>query len=92
MKRYRYIGTEEQLVEWGFVRDNDNSDEYTVWYDKDCLENPKESDDVLIVATSGSNRVKGFLQFNYTDRPYETITPYIQDLIDANLVEAVENV
>ena len=89
--KYIYIGTEEQLVARGFVRDNDNSDKYTVWYDKDCLNHPKGIDDVLTVAIKGSDRVMGILQFNYPKRDEtEDITPYIQDLIDDGLVEVEE--
>lgn len=91
MKRYKYIGTEDQLVEHGFVKDNECSDEHTVWYDKDCLNNPKEIDDVLTVAFKGSHRVRGIFQFNYPERDEtEDIAPYIQDLIDDGLVEVVE--
>ena len=89
MKQYKYIGTEEQLVERGFVKDNECSDEHTVWYDKDCLNNPKEIDDVLTVAFKGSHRVRGIFQFNYRERT-EDIASYIQDLIDDGLVEVVE--
>lgn len=91
MKRYRYIGTEEQLVERGFVKDTVNSDENWVWYDKDCLDDRQESDDILIVNfIGGGYGTLRILQFNYSDRPYETITPYIQDLINDGLVEVIE--
>ena len=91
--KYKYIGTEKQLLDYGFVKDEEGSKKYgTIWYEKDCLYDAEESDDVVVVALKtikGDEKMKRILQFNYSDRPYETIKPYIQDLIDDGLVKEI---
>lgn len=80
--------TDEMLEAKGFIKDALNSDESTTWLDRDCLDNPHDKDDVLVVATSGCKyeSLKRRLCFNYTSRT-EDVGIYIKDLIDLGYVK-----
>lgn len=86
--KYKYIGTEEQLVERGFKLTL-NGDEYINY----AYREKNESDEYgifMILKSPVENKVR-LLTFNYTSlRQHTDITPYIQDLIDDGLVEVVE--
>jgi len=79
--KYKYTGTEEQLIEHGF----------DVRHDVTLVHGEKYIDDThsLYIVLEWGNfpnyglRIVEWVYFEYTD----DITPYIQDLIDANLVE-----
>ena len=85
MKRYKYIGTEEQLVAHGFV----------VWngYSRYATKNKGHIDSLHIPLNEECwlDNV-GVVRFDIVkrDESGEDITPYIQDLIDDGLVEVVE--
>ena len=82
--KYKYIGTEAQLVEHGFIVEG----KYSRYATKneghiDALHIPLNDecwlDNVGVVRFNNINR----------DKSGEDITPYIQDLIDDGLVEVL---
>ena len=78
MKRYRYIGTEEQLVKHGFSKCGYGMDRNEIYI---CLETC--SDTLWFYQ-------RGAVSFDDVNRDYDTdITHYIQDLIDDGLVEVL---
>jgi len=81
--KYKYIGTEEQLIEHGFE----------IHTHKIYMSYATRSDginyfNIFINLNEKSNYYKG-IYFNDIDNT-DDITPYIQDLIDANLVEVIK--
>ena len=93
--KYKYIGTEEQLVERGFIVDTSNSRIGYIWYDKDCILEKKSFGDLITILIKNYNNPKDedirLIMFNleYTHKN-DDITPYIQDLIDDGLVEVIK--
>ena len=81
--KYKYIGTEEQLKEHGFEMD------HTVT----LIHGSKYIDfthSLYVVLSWGNftNYEVRIIEWNFYDCDVE-FTPYIQDLIDANLVEVI---
>jgi len=87
--KYKYIGTEEQLIEHGFEM------EHIKYRCDDLVHGTKSVDDshvLYIILVYGS-----YTEFDdedekivqWDDDNTDDITPYIQDLIDANLVEVI---
>lgn len=85
MKKYKYVGTEEQLVEKGFNYTGDDVPTIKC-YEKD-VENREAS--VCVFLESRMFPI-GLMMFSYDSMKFRDIEPYIQDLIDAKLVEVVE--
>ena len=89
MKRYKYIGTEEQLVEFGFEMEH-----LSHYKNGDLIHGTRQcqnySGEIYIILDWGFEKPQGderFIQWN--DEREADITPYIQDLIDDGLVEAL---
>ena len=83
--KYKYIGTEQQLVERGFERENYDYDGYS--YSR-CQKKSKKSD-IVIFFNSRLYEDEVFMH-NWDEHDNCYIKPYIQDLIDDGLVEVVE--
>ena len=86
MKKYKYIGTEEQLMEFGFEMQGFKEDGYSYF----AVKNGDNEDSIFIPLNNVCLSPNRIIKFNLNYRDGENITPYIQDLIDANLVEVVE--
>ena len=114
--KYKYIGTEEQLIEHGFV-DGDMSYSHGAYHtnygftrvakdfktktlfvaiitrisvyniEQETTKNYKSNRIVIIQANKRRN-YGGYMWGSYHETQ-DDITPYIQDLIDANLVEVI---
>lgn len=86
--KYKYIGTEEQLVEHGYKIDGYNKKSYAYWACKD----EGSYNSIYIPLNDNCYNKNHSITFNRTPRNKsgEDITPYIQDLIDDGLVEVVE--
>ena len=82
--KYKYIGTEEQLIEHGFKMNHTGTLVHGSKYIDDTHE-------LYIVLEWGNfpNYDLRIIEWNSYDCDVE-FTPYIQDLIDANLVEVIE--
>lgn len=77
MKKYKYVGTEAQLVEHGFKV-------FNAYAERDVIFIPTKS------LSEAWYYQKNAISFDNGDRDDDTdITPYIQDLIDDGLVEVV---
>ena len=85
MKRYKFIGTEAQLVEHGFEINGIEPNKYA---DKNYANDLENS---LYISLSENYKAEPYreVSWNLIDKK-DDITLYIQDLIDANLVEVVE--
>lgn len=86
MKRYKYIGTEKQLIEHGYTMNGDfaykETDLKVVWYDDKLL-----YDNVIVSFHKSEYR---HIYWDMWDENKNDITPYIQDLINDGLVEVME--
>ena len=79
--KYKYIGTVKQLEEHGFnVRHN-----YTLIHGIRYIDDTHE---LYIVLETSLDYHKRLIEWN-DNNTFDDITPYIQDLIDANLVEVI---
>ena len=83
MKKYKYIGTEEQLVEKGF-----EIVEMQFKNSKGALKTV--NDDGLYIPLFDSIYGERIIQYSPFGNDDEVLVEHIQDLIDANLVEVVE--
>ena len=88
--KYKYIGTEEQLVQHGFYKDDD----YEKWaeitsYDKQ-IDGAEDPGDTVTIFTTGAMKNRNKFVFNMSSRHTEDISIYIQDLIEAGLVEVIK--
>ena len=79
--KYKYIGTEEQLIEYGFEIDGQDL------RFKCAVKNRNHVDRLYISLGRLAIGETNIITFDDMNRDDEDITPYIQDLIDANLVE-----
>jgi hypothetical protein len=92
VKRYKYIGTEEELELFGYEV---NSEDCALKETDDKDENEHYIE--IYIALDPNNNMEsecfkyGMISFNnvYHDKKYD-ITNYIQDLIDEKLVEVIE--
>lgn len=84
MKQYKYIGTEEQLVEHGYDMRGDFACKKT---DVEIMYHGELTKDYILVGFSKSEN--GDIYWDMWDGNTNDITPYIQDLIDDGLVEVL---
>lgn len=83
--KYKYIGTEAQLVEHGFERSDYSHDGYS--YRRN--QGKTDKSDIIIFFELSYYEINVFMHnWDKYDNCY--IKPYIQDLIDDGLVEVVE--
>lgn len=81
--KYKYTGTEEQLIEHGFEISWGNSD-----YKYAVKSYPEHNAIYIALGKLAFGDVR-MITFNFESRK-ASVKPYIQDLIDANLVEVIE--
>ena len=81
--KYKYIGTEEQLKERKF-------ETYQIFgYSPYALRKDDINYYTIHINLNKNSKWFNHITFNYNSNT-DDITPYIQDLIDANLVEVIE--
>ena len=82
MKKYKYIGTEEQLKENGFKITNSRCGEKKGFFG---LRESFGKENIIILLQPIAGYEKGYISDNYGNTKYD-ITPYIQDLMALGLV------